>query len=119
MQTVNCFIISYDLVHAYYTLKVRTDAAFLIMAPRAVPICPYYARALVYRLKYGTPSGSATEIQMWWNALIFFLWGILDGAVWNGAFLFMHSVTMPPLSCITELMCCDSLKLFYLLPPSY
>lgn len=51
------------------------------------------------------------ENQMWSNGVIS-LWD-LDGAVWSWGFLFIYSVTIELLSCITALMCCDTLKLFF------
>lgn len=40
------------------------------------------------------------------------LYGDLDGAVWSWDLPFIYSVAIELLSCITELMYCDSLKLF-------
>lgn len=62
-------------------------------------------------LKYGTPSAN-TSLKFKCGEMRLSFYGDLDGAVWSWGFLFIYSATIEPLSCITELMHCDSLKQF-------
>lgn len=85
----------------------RCNFLFFYTAQRALSICPGW----FYHLKHGAPSAN-TSVKFKCGEMQLSFYGDLDGAVWSWVFLFIYSVTIEPLSCITELMHCDSLKLF-------
>lgn len=97
------------LLHSTVIVKVFFLFYFFYIytAQRALSICPGW----FYHLKHGAPSAN-TSVKFKCSDMQLSFYGDLDGAVWSWVFLFIYSVTIELLSCITELMHCDSLKLF-------